>query len=113
MRRLQPIGDFVHTITFDNGKEFAAHQDMAHALKTKIFFATPYHAWERSLNENTNGLIRDFFQKGTNFSTISSAEVAKVELAHGQPACNLKRLPHHRITQLCVGYLNPPRKKAH
>jgi hypothetical protein len=39
----------VHTITFDNGKEFAAHQDIAHALKTKIFFATPYHAWERGL----------------------------------------------------------------
>ena len=79
VRRLQPIGDFVHTITFDNGKEFAAHQDIAHALKTKIFFATPYHAWERGLNENTNGLIRDFFPKGTDFSTISSAEVAKVE----------------------------------
>ena len=44
MRRLKPIGDFVHTITFDNGKEFAAHQDIAHALKAKIFFATPYHA---------------------------------------------------------------------
>jgi hypothetical protein len=41
----------VHTITFDNGMEFAAHQDIAHALKTKIFFATPYHAWERGLNE--------------------------------------------------------------
>jgi transposase, IS30 family len=61
VRRRQPIGDFVHTITFDNGKEFAAHQDIAHALKAKIFFATPYHAWERGLNENTNGLIRDFF----------------------------------------------------
>ena len=60
VRRLKPIGDFVHTITFDNGKEFAAHQDIAHALKTKIFFATPYHAWERGLNENTNGLSRLF-----------------------------------------------------
>jgi IS30 family transposase len=79
VRRLKPIGDFVHTITFDNGKEFAAHQAIADALKTKIFFATPYHAWERGLNENTNGLIRDFFPKGTDFSTISSAEVAKVE----------------------------------
>ena len=39
VRRLKPIGNFVHTITFDNGKEFAAHQDIAHALKTKIFFA--------------------------------------------------------------------------
>ena len=76
MRRLKPIGDFVHTITFDNGKEFAAHQDIAHALKTKIFFATPYHAWERGLNENTNGLIRDFFPKGTDFSTISSKRKA-------------------------------------
>ena len=47
MRRLKPISDFVHTITFDNGKEFAAHQDIAHALKAKISFATPYHAWER------------------------------------------------------------------
>jgi IS30 family transposase len=37
------LRDFVHTITFDNGKEFAAHQDIAHALKAKIFFATPYH----------------------------------------------------------------------
>ena len=79
VRRLKPIGDFVHTITFDNGKEFAAHQDIAHALKAKIFFATPYHAWERGLNENTNGLIRDFFPKGTDFSTIANAEVAKVE----------------------------------
>jgi IS30 family transposase len=79
VRRLKPIGDFVHTITFDNGKEFAAHQDIAHALKAKIFFATPYHAWERGLNENTNGLIRDFFPKGTHFSTIANADVAKVE----------------------------------
>ena len=74
----------------DNGKEFAAHQDIAHALKTKIFFATPYHAWERGLNENTNGLIRDFFPKGTDFSTISSAEVAKVErLLNARPRKSL------------------------
>ncbi|MEI7775496.1 MAG: IS30 family transposase, partial [Verrucomicrobiota bacterium] len=51
VRRLKPIKKFVHTITFDNGKEFAAHQDIAHALKARIFFATPYHAWERGLNE--------------------------------------------------------------
>ena len=79
VRRLKPVSDFVHTITFDNGKEFAAHQDIARALKTEIFFATPYHAWERGVNENTNGLIRDFFPKGTDFSTISDAEVAMVE----------------------------------
>ena len=90
VRRLKPIGNFVHTITFDNGKEFAAHQGIAHALTAKIFFATPYHAWERGLNENTNGLIRDFFPKGTDFSTISSAEVAKVErLLNARPRKSL------------------------
>ena|SRR5208282_2726783 len=66
------------------------HQDIAHALKAKIFFATPYHAWERGLNENTNGLIRDFFPKGTDFSTISNAEVAKVErLLNARPRKSL------------------------
>ena len=90
VRRLKPIGDFVHTITFDNGREFAAHQDIAHALKAKIFFATPYHAWERGLNENTNGLIRDFLPKGTDFSTIANAEVAKVEcLLNARPRKSL------------------------
>ncbi len=79
VRRLRPVGDLVHTITFDNGKEFAGHQSIAKALDAKIFFATPYHAWERGINENTNGLIRDFFPKGTDFSTVTSAEVARVE----------------------------------
>jgi len=90
VRRLKPINNFVYTITFDNGKEFAAHQDIAHALKARIFFATPYHAWERGLNANTNGLIRDFFPKGTDFSTISNAEVAKVErLLNARPRKSL------------------------
>jgi hypothetical protein len=73
----------VHTITFDNGKEFAAHQDIAHALKAKIFFARPYHAWERGLNENTNGLIRDFFPKGTDFSTIANVHKGAAHNATG------------------------------
>ena len=68
------MADFVHTITFDNGKEFATHQDITHALKATIFFATPYHAWERGLNENTNGLIRDFFPKGTDFESAFRKE---------------------------------------
>jgi transposase, IS30 family len=79
VRKLGTVSKRVHTITFDNGKEFADHQNMASALKANIFFARPYHAWERGLNENTNGLIRDFFPKGTDFTTITSAEVARVE----------------------------------
>ena len=69
---------------------WAVAQDTAYALKAKIFFATPYHAWERGLNENTNGLIRDFFPKGTDFATIANAEVAKVErLLNARPRKSL------------------------
>lgn len=79
VRRLTPLRDHVHTITYDNGKEFAGHRHTAHRLQTHIFFATPSHAWERGVNENTNGLILDFFPKGTDFTTIHPATVAKVE----------------------------------
>src|SRR5271167_475136 len=90
VRRLKPIRRFVETITYDNGKEFASHQQTAKALKAKVYFATPYHAWERGLNENTNGLIRDFFPKGTDFSMVSYAEVAKVErLLNSRPRKSL------------------------
>ena len=79
VRRMTPLRDYVHTITYDNGKEFAGHRQTAHRLQAHVFFATPYHAWERGVNENTNGLIRDFFPKGTDFTTIHPATVAKVE----------------------------------
>jgi len=57
----------VHTITCDNGKEFAAHEEIAEALNAAIYFAHPYASWERGTNENTNGLIRQYIPKGTNF----------------------------------------------
>jgi len=53
------LADFpVHTITCDNGKEFADHEGIANALGARIYFAHPYSSWERGTNENTNGLIR-------------------------------------------------------
>jgi IS30 family transposase len=79
VHRLNPLRNHVHTITYDNGKEFAGHRKTAQCLQAHVFFATPYHAWERGVNENTNGLIRDFFPKGTDFTTIHPATVAKVE----------------------------------
>ena len=79
VHRLKPLRQHVHTITYDNGKEFSGHRNTAQCLQAHVFFATPYHAWERGVNENTNGLIRDFFPKGTDFSTIHPATVAKVE----------------------------------
>ncbi len=64
MYRLKPLRVQVHTITYDNGKEFAEHWKTAQSLRAQVFFAAPYHhAWERGVNENRNGLIRDFFPK--------------------------------------------------
>jgi len=58
------------TITYDNGTEFSEHEFVERELKTNIFFAHPYHSWERGTNENTNGLVRRYFPKGTYFSKI-------------------------------------------
>lgn len=67
----------VRTITADNGKEFADHEVIAEALKCKFYFAHPYSAWERGTNENTNGLIRQYFPKGRDFNTITDQEVQR------------------------------------
>ncbi len=71
---LLPFVDRVHTITGDNGKEFAEHMQIAETLKAAFYFAHPYSAWERGTNENTNGLVRQYFPKSTNFSKITDAQ---------------------------------------
>lgn len=68
-----------HTITFDNGPENRDWQPVEAMTGARCYFAHPYHSWERGTNENTNGLIRDYFPKGTDFSTISDEEIAFVE----------------------------------
>lgn len=72
---LAPFKDYLHTITSDNGKEFSAHQQIAKALQIDFYFANPYHSWERGLNENTNGLLRQFVPKKTNFSSLSQQNI--------------------------------------
>src|SRR5690242_13112892 len=69
----------VHSITFDNGKEFAFHLSIAEALNTTTFFARPYHSWERGTNENTNGLVRQYIPKKTDFATVSHEDVVRIE----------------------------------
>lgn len=77
-RRLKPLpAGLRHTSTFDNGKEFSDHERVAKATGIDIYFARPYHAWERGCNENFNGLVRQFFPKGTDFRHISPQEVAR------------------------------------
>lgn len=76
---LLPIAHKIETITYDNGKEFAGHAQIAAKLGAHIYFAKPYHSWERGLNEHTNGLVRQYFPKGSDFSTLTPADVQRVE----------------------------------
>lgn len=71
----------VHSITMDNSKEFYRHMKAAEALDAKTYFCRPYHSWEQGLNENTNGLIRQYFSKGTDFNEISDAQIRRVQQA--------------------------------
>ena len=75
---LNPYQDKVLTITADNGLEFAHHEHIGKQLKANVYFAHPYHSWERGLCENTNGLIRQYFPKKTSFETITDENVVFV-----------------------------------
>ena len=72
---LKPYKALVHTITADNGKEFAYHEKISKALDTEVYFAHPYSSWERGLNENKNGLLRQYFPKSTDFKVVTQKEV--------------------------------------
>ena len=69
---------FLKTITSDNGKEFSKHESIATALEIDYYFANPYCSWERGANENLNGLVRQYFPKGSDFSLISEEQVKMV-----------------------------------
>lgn len=68
----------VKTITFDNGLEFSEHEKIAKGLRADVYFAHPYASWERGTNENTNGLIRQYFPKGTDFNEVTDEQVQAV-----------------------------------
>jgi len=67
------------SMTFDNGKEFAEHRKLTRGLALQVYFAEAYASWQRGTNENTNGLLRQYFPKGTDFTQVSHREVARVE----------------------------------
>jgi len=75
IRLLTPFKDKVHTITKDNGLEFCDHARVAQAIEADTFFANPYASWERGLNENTNGLVRQYIPKKRKFNTVSHQEI--------------------------------------
>ena len=71
VKKLTPLKNFCHTITFDNGKEFALHKEIEKKLNVKTYFAHPYSSYERGLNENTNGLIRQYIPKKIDFRGVT------------------------------------------
>lgn len=76
---LTPLAAKVHTITVDNGKEFCDHELIAAGLQARIYFAHAFASWERGLNENTNGLVRQYFPKKYEFAKISDKDLQRVE----------------------------------
>jgi len=94
-KQLAKLKEFFKTITYDNGKEFAGHAKIAKMLQCDIYFAKPYHSWERGLNEHTNGLVRQYFPKGTDFTKLTQADIEAVEY-------KLNRRPRK-----CLNYKTP------
>jgi IS30 family transposase len=94
-RLLGPFQSKVYSLTFDNGMEFACHQAIAKAIRAKIYFAHPHAAWERGTNENTNGLIRQYFPKHMDFRLITTEMCQAV----------MDRLNHR--PRKCLGYKTP------
>lgn len=92
---LKPHRRRVRTITSDNGREFAGHEEVSRQLQADFYFAHPYASWERGTNENTNGLIRQYFPKNRDFTTITQQEIDKAMQ-------RLNSRPRKRL-----GYLTP------
>ncbi len=78
VRLLELVPRRNYTLTVDNGKEFASHESVADALKIKVYFADPYCAWQRGLNENTNGLIRQYAPKGSDVRTLTDQQIQHI-----------------------------------
>lgn len=96
IKLLRPIKKFVHTITFDNGKEFAFHEKIARSLNCDIYFAKPYHSWERGQNENANGLLRQYFPKAMELVDVKVKQViASIDKLNSRPRkCLQFRTPY-------------------
>ncbi len=87
-----------YTITYDNGTEFSEYELIERKTKMQIYFANPYHSWERGSNENANGLLRQFFPKKTLFATLTQKTVDKaIILINHRPRKRLNYLTPHEI----------------
>ena len=92
---LRPLTADIKTLTYDNGKEFALHETIAEELEAKGYFAHPYHSWERGLNENMNGLIRQYAPKGACFDNLTESDAK----------CIMNKLNNR--PRKCLGFKTP------
>jgi len=89
---------YLQTFTFDNGGEFAKHEDLTKELKVNCYFANPYHSWERGLNEHTNRLLRQYFPKKTDFTKLTNDEVQLAVMAiNNRPRKSLNYLTANEV----------------
>ena len=87
-----------YTLTYDNGTEFSDHERLERFTRLLVYFAWPYHSWERGTNENTNGLLRQFFPKKMKFATLKQKDVDKVvELINRRPRKRLNYLTPYEV----------------
>lgn len=96
VRRLQPLVARTHTLTVDNGQEFARHRTITAHLKTPVYFADAYAPWQRGTVENVNGLLRQYFPKTIDFTTVTAPRLRRAEdrLNHRPRKCLGYRTPH-------------------
>ena len=95
VEKMRPFKQQAHTLTLDNGGEFAWHEKVAKELELKVYFAKPYHSWQRGTNENTNGLVRQYAKKKMRFDNLSDEDVQRI-------AEKLNNRPRK-----CLGYRTP------
>ncbi|RCS56455.1 IS30 family transposase, partial [Parvibium lacunae] len=95
------------TLTLDNGTEFARFKEIERRTGLRIYFADPYAAWQRGTNENTNGLLRRYFPKGSDFSHITKKTLALVvkKLNHRPRKCLDFQTPHEVFSAAVSGAL--------